>query len=85
MKTKFISAILFSLLFTFSVNAEIIVDDFESNAMGWNECAFESNNGTAVIDKGVLTITSKGENKAMGTLLTVLSGVSTKVGRNTFF
>lgn len=85
MKTKILFSILITLLSSISLNAEIIVDDFEANAMGWNECAYESNNGTAVIDKGVLTITSKGENKAMGTLLTALTGVATKVGRNTFF
>ena len=66
-------------------NAEIITDDFESNAFGWTECAYESNNGSAVINGGMLTVTSKGENKAMGALLTGLTGVATKIGRNTFF
>lgn len=65
--------------------ADVLTDDFSANNYGWNECAYESNNGTAVIDKGVLTVTSKGENKAMGALLTALSGVKTQVGQNTFF
>jgi hypothetical protein len=33
----------------------------------------------------MLTVTSKGKNKAMGALLTGLTGVATKIGRNTFF
>lgn len=65
--------------------AQSFVDTFDANSLGWTECAFESNKGMAVIDKGVLTIKSKGENKAAGAVLTALSGVATKVGENTFF
>lgn len=85
MNSKVILSIIVILLSSFYTKAEIIVDDFESNAMGWTESAYESNNGTAIIDKGVLTITSKGENKTMGKLLTALSGVQTQVGEDTFF
>ena len=67
------------------ISAQSFVDTFDANSLGWTECAFESNKGSAVIDKGVLTIKSKGENKAAGAILTALSGVSTKVGENTFF
>lgn len=67
------------------INAQSFKDTFDSNALGWTECAYESNSGTAVIDEGVLTITSKGENKGLGIALTALSGVATKVGENTFF
>lgn len=65
--------------------AQSFVDTFDANSLGWTECAFESNKGSAVIDKGVLTIKSKGENKAAGALLTAFTGVATKVGENTFF
>lgn len=65
--------------------AQSFVDTFDANSLGWTECAFESNKGSAVIDKGVMTIKSKGENKAAGALLTAMSGVATKVGENTFF
>lgn len=83
MKAK---SILFLLsLFYVSAQAEIIVDDFEANAMGWTESAYESNNGTAIIDKGVLTVTSKGENKKLGAFLSAMSGVETRVGKDTFF
>ena len=65
--------------------AQSFVDTFDANSLGWTECAFESNKGSAVIDNGVLTIKSKGENKAAGAILTAMSGVATKVGENTFF
>ena len=65
--------------------AQSFVDTFDANSLGWTESAFESNKGSAIIDKGVLTIKSKGENKAAGAILTAMSGVATKVGENTFF
>ena len=65
-------------------SAQSFVDTFDANSLGWTECAYESSKGSAVIDKGVLTIKSKGENKAAGALLTAMSGVATKVGENTF-
>lgn len=65
--------------------AQSFVDTFDANSLGWTECAYESSKGSAVIDKGVLTIKSKGENKAAGAILTAMSGVATKVGENTFF
>lgn len=70
---------------TFNAISQNYKDTFDSNSLEWTECAYESNNGSAIIDKGVLTIKSKGENKAMGAALTALSGVNTKVGQNTFF
>lgn len=65
--------------------AQSFKETFDANSLGWTECAYESNRGTAIIDKGVLTVTSKGENKALGALVSGLSGVATKVGENTFF
>lgn len=71
--------------FCATANAEVITETFDANSFGWNECAFESSNGSAIIDKGVMTVKSKGENKAMGAFLTAMSGVKTQVGQNTFF
>ena len=65
--------------------AQSFVDTFDANSLGWTECAVESRNGSSVIDKGVLTVKSKGENKAAGALLSGLTGVKTKVGEDTFF
>ena len=65
--------------------SQSFVDTFDANSLGWTECAFESKKGSAVIDKGVMTIKSKGENKAAGAILSGLSGVATKGGENTFF
>lgn len=82
MKTK---VFLLSLLTAFSASAQVFVDNFEANSLGWTESAFESSKGSAVIDKGVLTIKSKGENKGLGAALTAVTGVATRVGENTFF
>ncbi len=70
---------------SYPIFADVITDELDANSFGWNECAFESSNGSSVIDKGVLTIKSKGENKAAGAFLTAMTGVATKVGANTFF
>lgn len=77
--------IAFFMLGTLSVQAQTFKETFDANSLEWTECAYESNSGTAVIDGGKMTITSKGENKGLGAALTLLSGVQTKVGRNTFF
>ena len=84
MKRTFLSLCLIVVISTISF-AQSFVDTFDANSLGWTECAFESNKGSAIIDKGVLTIKSKGENKAAGAILTAMSGVATKVGENTFF
>lgn len=68
-----------------AVYAQSIKETFDANSLEWTECAYESNSGTAIIDGGKMTITSKGENKGLGIALTALSGVATKVGENTFF
>lgn len=84
MKRTFLSLCMMVVLSTISY-AQSFVDTFDANSLSWTECAFESNKGSAIIDKGVLTIKSKGENKAAGAILTAMSGVATKVGENTFF
>jgi hypothetical protein len=66
-------------------SAQSFTDTFDANSLGWTECAFESDRGTAVIDKGVLTIKSKGENKAGSAILSAMSGTAVRVGDNTFF
>ena len=65
--------------------AQSYKETFDSNSLEWTECAYESRNGTAIIENGKMTVTSKGENKAAGLALSMLSGVATKVGANTFF
>ncbi len=86
MKKSIFIIVVFMLAFMpMTLKADSIKDDFESNSLEWTECTFKDAPGTAIIDKGVMTITSKGENKAMGALLTGLTGVATKVGENTFF
>lgn len=60
--------VIFSLcLAAFSVAsyAQSFVETFDANSLGWTESAGESNSGTAIIDKGVMTIKSKGDSKFM--------------------
>ena len=83
MKKKIlIIALLFGAI---SISAQTFKETFDANSLEWTECAYESNSGTVVIDGGYMKITSKGENKALGAFLSVMSGVKTKVGENTFF
>ena len=74
----------FSMLGALSVQAQTFKETFDANSLEWTECAYESNSGTAVIDGGKMTITSKGENKGLGAALTVLSGVQTKSVKTRF-
>ena len=48
-----------------SASAQSFVETFDANSLGWTESAGESNAGTAIIDKGVMTIKSKGDSKFM--------------------
>lgn len=66
-------------LATISLNAQSFKEEFDGNSLGWTESAGESNNGTAVIDKGIMTIKSKGIDKFASFLL------GTQVGENTAF
>lgn len=68
-----------------TAQAQTYKETFDSNSLEWTECAYESNNGSAIIDKGVLTVESKGEKKGLSALATIASGTATKVGQNTFF
>ena len=70
---------------TFSVNAQSYKETFDSNSLEWTECAYKNGVCTAIIDKGVMTVSSKGEKKGLSALVTATSGVATRVGQNTFF
>lgn len=63
--------------------AQSFVDTFDANSLGWTESAGESSSGTAIIDKGVMTIKSKGDSKFMR-FAANLNGVS-KGQENTSF
>ena len=70
---------------TFSGNAQSYKETFDSNSLEWTECAYKNGVGTAIIDKGVMTVSSKGEKKGLSALVSATSGVATRVGQNTFF
>ena len=82
---KTIGTILVALVASNAIYAQNFVETFDANSLEWTECAFESNNGTAIIDKGKMTVTSKGEKKGMSVMTTMLTGVATQIGENTFF
>lgn len=69
------------------------VETFDSNSLEWTECAYKNAVGTAVIDKGVMTVKSKGDMKALGATISVLAAANgqkaetgaTALRENTFF
>lgn len=76
---KIIVVIAAMFICSVSVNAQSVKETFDSNSLNWNECASESNAGTSIIDKGVLTMTSKGVNKFWSAMM------GAQVGSNTYF
>lgn len=78
MKTR-VFILMIAVLTVLSTNAQSIKETFDSNSLNWNETAITNDAGNAVIDKGVLTITSNGVNKFMSAM------VGSQVGSNTYF
>lgn len=76
---------LMALSCAYALNAQSYTETFDSNSLGWTECTFKKAAGTAVINEGVMKITSKGEKEALSALLTVASGQATQAGVATFF
>lgn len=68
-----------------SVSAQGYKETFDSNSLDWTECAYKNGIGTAIIDKGVMTVKSLGEKKGLSAVLSLASGSSVKAGENTFF
>ena len=68
-----------------SVSAQGYKETFDSNSLDWTECAYKNGIGTAIIDKGVMTIKSHGEKKGLSAMLSLASGSPVKAGENTFF
>lgn len=60
---------MFCLSATLAMNAQVsIKETFDSNSFGWTESNYESSNGSAAIEGGVMTIKSKGESKLVAGL-----------------
>ncbi len=64
MKRTFITLCMVAA-FWMGAHAQSFVESFDANSLGWTESAGESSAGTAIIDKGVMTIKSKGDSKFM--------------------
>ena len=60
MKNVFLFIISLLTMSTVLVQAQSIKETFEANSLEWTECAYDNNNGSAIIDQGFLTIKSKG-------------------------
>lgn len=82
MKKKLILLSLVVAAFGYA-NAQSFTETFDANSLGWTESAGESSAGTAIIDKGVMTIKSKGDSKFMRVAAN-LNGQS-KNSENTMF
>ena len=82
MKRTFLSLCMAAVI-GLGANAQSFVESFDANSLGWTESAGESNSGTAIIDKGVMTIKSKGDSK-FGRLAANLNGFA-KGSENTAF
>lgn len=65
MKKLILSFCVAVALSTTTASAQSFVETFDANSLGWTESAGESGAGTAIIDKGVMTIKSKGDSKFM--------------------
>lgn len=55
-------------------NAQSYKETFDSNSLEWTECGYKNEIGTAIIDKGVMTIKSKGVKKGLSLLTGVVVG-----------
>ena len=55
-KVLFLIAICFA---SYVLNAQSYKETFDSNSLEWTECTFKKAAGTAIIDKGVMTLKSK--------------------------
>lgn len=81
MKLRFFILCLLSSMLTYAQVS--FKETFDANSLEWTECAYENYSGTAIIDKGVMTIKSKGLSKGLG-LLMKANGDDPSV-LNTFF
>ncbi len=74
-----------TISFAITLNAQTYKETFDSNSLEWTECGTKNALGTAVIDKGFMTLKSKGEKKGLSVMTSVMAGSATTVGENTFF
>ena len=57
MNKKFLFAAIFAAC-ALNLSAQSFTETFDSNSLEWTERAFKNEEGTAIIDKGVMTIQS---------------------------
>lgn len=66
-----------------ATTAQSFTETFDANSLGWTESAGESNAGTAIVDKGVMTIKSKGDSKF--SRIAAMANGNSKLFENTAF
>ena len=71
---KFILLICVFITMLSVTNAQSYKETFDSNSLEWTECGYKNEIGTAIIDKGVMTIKSKGVKKGLSILTGVIVG-----------
>lgn len=71
---KFILSICVFITMLSVTNAQSYKETFDSNSLEWTECGYKNEIGTAIIDKGVMTIKSKGVKKGLSILTGVIVG-----------
>lgn len=82
---KFILSVAMLAFATMAANAQSYKETFDSNSLEWTECGYKNGLGTAIIEKGKMTVKSKGELKGLSAVLSATSGVAVKARENTFF
>lgn len=58
MKKKILFLAAFAIAINANMSAQTYTETFSSNSLEWTECGYKNDRGNAVIDKGVLTISS---------------------------
>ena len=49
-----------------TIKAQSILETFDTNSLEWTECPYNNSEGNSIIDKGVMTVSSKAETKWNG-------------------
>lgn len=82
---KFVFCVVCLVASCISANAQGYKETFDTNSLGWTECGYKNAIGTALIDGGVMTVTSKGELKGLAIAGAIAGAGYQKVRENTFF
>ncbi len=80
---RFLTMMCMVAVVAMATTAQSFTETFDANSLGWTESAGESNAGTAIVDKGVMTIKSKGDSKF--SRIAAMANGNSKLFENTAF